>query len=98
MGDGPKVEIEKSDWHMRKNANCWMTFEKIREKFPRHIPEKNVKLGLLNKNVAKQVGNVKKQKKKIDFWTQKEFEKVISTFDISDYYEHYTFIIIVSCL
>lgn len=53
-----------------------------------------VKLGLLNKNVAKQVGNVKKQKKKIDFWTQKEFEKVISTFDISDYYEHYTFIII----
>ena len=53
-----------------------------------------VKLGLLNKNVAKQVGNVKKQKKKIDFWTQNEFEKVISTFDISDYYEHYTFIII----
>lgn len=53
-----------------------------------------VKLGLLNKNIAKQVGNVKKSKKKIDFWTQEEFEKVISTFDISDYYEHYTFMII----
>lgn len=53
-----------------------------------------VKLGLLNKNVAKQVGNVKKTKKKIDFWTREEFEKVISTFDISDYYEHYTFVII----
>ncbi|MCI6616418.1 tyrosine-type recombinase/integrase [Ruminococcus sp.] len=53
-----------------------------------------LKLGLLNKNVAKQVGNVKKTKKKIDFWTQEEFEKVIATFDISDYYEHYTFIII----
>lgn len=53
-----------------------------------------VKLGLLNKNVAKQVGNVKKSKKKIDFWTQEEFEKVIATFDTSDYYEHYTFMII----
>lgn len=53
-----------------------------------------LKLGLLNKNVAKQVGNVKKTKKKIDFWTQEEFEKVIATFDSSDYYEHYTFIII----
>ena len=53
-----------------------------------------VKLGLLNKNVAKQVGNVKKSKKKIDFWTQEEFEKVMSTFDISNYYEHYTFMII----
>ena len=53
-----------------------------------------LKLGLLNKNVAKKVGNVKKTKKKIDFWTQEEFEKVIATFDISDYYEHYTFIII----
>lgn len=53
-----------------------------------------VKLGLLQNNVAKQVGNVKKDKIKIDFWTQEEFEKVIGTFDIKDYYEHYSFIIV----
>lgn len=52
-----------------------------------------VKLGLLQTNVAKQVGNVKKDKLKVDFWTREEFEKVISTFDISDYYEHYAFIV-----
>ncbi|HFK0083757.1 TPA: tyrosine-type recombinase/integrase [Listeria monocytogenes] len=53
-----------------------------------------VKLGLLQKNVAKQVGNVKKNKKKVDFWTQSEFEKVIATFDTSDYYQNYSFILI----
>jgi len=53
-----------------------------------------VKLGLLQSNIAKQVGNVKKDKVQIDFWTREEFEKVIGTFDISDYYEHYAFIMI----
>ncbi|MGG1165775.1 tyrosine-type recombinase/integrase [Bacillus mycoides] len=53
-----------------------------------------VTLGLLQKNIAKQVGNVKKVKKKVDFWTKEEFEKFISTFDISDYYEHFSFITI----
>ncbi|NBI07294.1 tyrosine-type recombinase/integrase [Senegalia massiliensis] len=51
-------------------------------------------LGLLQKNVAKQVGNVRKEKKKVQFWTLEEFEKVISTFDTSDYYEHCIFTII----
>lgn len=53
-----------------------------------------VKLGLLQTNIAKQVGNVKKDKQTVDFWTQGEFEKVISTFDISDYYEQYAFMLI----
>lgn len=51
-----------------------------------------VKLGLVQTNIAKQVGNVKRNKQTVDFWTQEEFQKVISTFDISDYYEHYAFI------
>lgn len=53
-----------------------------------------VKLGLLQSNIAKQVGNVKKNKQTVDFWTKEDFEKVISTFDINDYYEHYAFIMI----
>lgn len=53
-----------------------------------------VTLGLLQKNVAKTVGNVKKVKKKVDFWTKEEFEKVIATFQLDDYYEHFSFITI----
>ena len=40
-----------------------------------------VKLGMLTHNVAKVVGNVKKQRPKNDYWTREEFEKFISTFD-----------------
>lgn len=36
----------------------------------------------------------KKGKEKVDFWTKEEFEKVISTFDIADYHEHFSFITI----
>ena len=51
-----------------------------------------VKLGLLQVNVAKQVGNVKTVSQKIDFWTFEEFQKVIATIDKSDYYQHFSFI------
>ncbi|GAY70327.1 site-specific recombinase, phage integrase family [Streptococcus canis] len=40
-----------------------------------------VRLGMLPNNVAKQVGNVKKDKPKVDFGTVEEFQKFISTFD-----------------
>ncbi|EGO5181325.1 site-specific integrase [Enterococcus faecalis] len=53
-----------------------------------------VTLGLINKNVAKQVGNVKKVKKKVDYWTKSEFEKVMATFDLSDYHEYFGFTMI----
>lgn len=53
-----------------------------------------VTLGLLLKNAAKTVGNIKKVKKKVDFWTKEEFEKVIATFKMDDYYEHFSFITI----
>ncbi|MED3600458.1 tyrosine-type recombinase/integrase [Bacillus sp. A1] len=51
-------------------------------------------LGLIQKNSAKTVGNVKKIKKKVDFWTKDEFEKFISTFNTDDYYEHFAFMTI----
>ncbi len=46
-----------------------------------------VRLGMLPGNVAKQVGNVKKDKPKVDFWTVEEFQKFISTFDKSNIYD-----------
>lgn len=53
-----------------------------------------VKLGLISQNVAKTVGNVKKGKQTVDFWTKEEFDKVIATFDKSNYYEHFSFVLI----
>ena len=46
-----------------------------------------VKLGMLSSNVAKTVGNVKKDRPKVDFWTVEEFQLFISTFDKSYIYE-----------
>lgn len=46
-----------------------------------------VKLGMLSSNVAKTVGNVKKDRPKVDFWTVEEFQLFISTFDKSNIYE-----------
>ena len=52
------------------------------------------KLGMIYNNPAQLVGNVKKVKSDVDFWTKEEFEKVISTFDTSDYYEQFSFTIV----
>ncbi len=53
-----------------------------------------VKLGLLNQNIAKQVGNVRKVRQKVDFWTKEEAKKVFSTFDLQDYYDRFAFTLI----
>ncbi len=44
-----------------------------------------VKLGLLRSNPARQVGNVPKARREVDFWTRAEFERVAATFDKSEY-------------
>ncbi|MDA1758588.1 site-specific integrase [Bacillus cereus] len=56
--------------------------------------EKAVKLGMIKLNRAKQVGAIKKEKVKVEFWTKEEFQKVLSAFNLDDYYEHYSFLII----
>lgn len=45
-----------------------------------------VKLGLLQRNPARTVGNIPKPRREVDFWTKDEFDRVIATFDTSDYY------------
>lgn len=53
-----------------------------------------VKLGLVQTNIAKQVGNVKKSSQRVDFWTLEEFQKVIATFDKNDYYGYFSFMFV----
>ena len=47
--------------------------------------DRAVVLGMISSNPAKIVGNVKKSKKEIDFWTKEEFEKAIQSYDNSIY-------------
>lgn len=54
--------------------------------------DRAIVLNLAETNPSKIVGNVKKRKTKIDFWTKEEFESVISKLYIDDYYQHYLFI------
>ncbi len=56
------------------------------------VLDRAVVLGMIPKNPAKIVGNVKKVKKEVDYWTKEEFEKVISTFYLEDYYQNFGFI------
>lgn len=52
------------------------------------------KHGLLKENLMEVVGGISKKKPEVEFWTKNDFEKVIQTFDISDFYEHMSFVMI----
>lgn len=52
------------------------------------------KHGLLKENLMEVVGGISKKKPEVEFWTKSDFEKVIQTFDISDFYEHMSFVMI----
>lgn len=51
------------------------------------------KLGMIQRNPARQIENVKKVKSKIDFWTIEEFKLVLGTFD-DDYYDFFSKVLI----
>lgn len=39
-------------------------------------------------------GGISKKKPEVKFWTKDDFEKVIQTFDITDFYEHMSFVMV----
>lgn len=56
--------------------------------------DRAVVLGLAELNPSKVIGNVKKQKVSIDFWTLDEFKQVISVINTKDFYEYFHYICI----
>ncbi|MEQ7226420.1 tyrosine-type recombinase/integrase [Enterococcus avium] len=54
--------------------------------------DRAIVLGITTTNPSKIIGNVKKVKPKVEFWTKEEFEKVISLIYKEDYYQHFLFI------
>lgn len=49
-------------------------------------------LGLCEKNPSRTVGNVRKKKTDLNFWTLEEFKRAMSLLHKEDIYEHYLFI------
>lgn len=56
--------------------------------------DRAIVLGLMKENPSKVIGNVKKVRTQIDFWTKEEFEAVISKMYLGDYFQHFQFITI----
>ena len=54
--------------------------------------DRAIVLGLAKENPSKIIGNIKKHKVKIEFWTLDEFQNIIALLKKDDYYEHYIFI------
>ncbi|MBO0476680.1 site-specific integrase [Vagococcus sp. DIV0080] len=52
------------------------------------------KHGLIKENLVEIVEGIPKKKPEVEFWTKQEFEKVIETFNIKDFYEHMSFTMI----
>lgn len=52
------------------------------------------KHGLLKENLVEIVGGIPKQKPEVNFWVKSEFERVIRTFNVSDLYEHMSFVMV----
>lgn len=51
-------------------------------------------LEFLNKNISKNTKAISKGKAVVPFWTKEEFEKVLSSICIDDFYEHMCFVMI----
>lgn len=54
--------------------------------------DRAIVLNLIKTNPSKTIGNVKKQKTKLQFWTKEEFENVLSVIDKKDFYQHFQYV------
>lgn len=76
--------LNASGYSQSYAASCYILF--------RQALDYAVLLELVEFNVAKKTPAIPKSKVHVDYWTKSEFEVVISTIYIFDFYEHLTFI------
>ncbi|SFK14767.1 Site-specific recombinase XerD [Marinilactibacillus piezotolerans] len=91
----PVAEIEPlhvQKWQLELSKDLKSSYVRAVQGLFSIAMDRAVVLGLATENPAKIVGNVKKQKAKIDFWTKEEFEKVLSFIYKEDFYQHFLFI------
>jgi len=53
-----------------------------------------VHMQYLNSNIANKVKSISKGKAVVEYWTREDFEKIISTIYIEEYYEHLCFVML----
>ncbi|OJG83510.1 integrase [Enterococcus ratti] len=84
------IHVQK--WQLKLSKNLQPSYVRAIQGLFSLAMDRAVVLGLAVTNPSKIVGNVKKQKQKVDFWTKEEFEKVISLIYKEDFYQHFLFI------
>ena len=83
------IHVQK--WQLQMSKTLAPSYVRLVQGIFSIAMDRAVVLKLATSNPSKVIGNVKKQKVKIDFWTKEEFEKVISVIDTSDYYQFFLY-------
>jgi len=84
--------IHVQDWQLKLAKGLKPSYVRAVQGMFSVAIDRVIVLGITFTNPSKIIGNVKKQKPKIEFWTKEEFEKVISFIYKEDYYQHFLFI------
>ncbi|WP_373180066.1 tyrosine-type recombinase/integrase [Enterococcus durans] len=90
VSDIEPIHVQK--WQLKLSTNLQPSYVRAVQGLFSLAMDRAVVLGIAVTNPSKIVGNVKKQKQKVDFWTKEEFEKVISLIYKDDFYQHFLFI------
>lgn len=80
------------EWQIKMRDKCSSQYVRSIQGLLSIAFDRAIVLGLMKKNPSKIIGNVKKEKSSIDFWTKEEFERVISKIYLGDYFQHFQFV------
>lgn len=83
------IHVQK--WQLKLSTNLKPSYVRSIQGLFSLAMDRAVILGIALTNPSKIIGNVKKQKQEVDFWTKEEFEKVISLIYKEDFYQHFLF-------
>ena len=84
--------IHVQSWQLKLSETLKSSYSRAVKGLFSVAMDRAIVLGITETNPSRIIGNVKKQKSKIEFWTKDEFEKVISLIYKEDYYQHFIFI------
>lgn len=84
--------INVQDWQLKMTKNLKPSYVRAVQGLFSVAMDRAIVLGITTTNPSKIIGNVKKVKPKVEFWTKEEFEKVLSLIYKEDYYQNFLFI------
>jgi integrase len=82
------------EWQIKIRKKCSSQYVRSIQGLLSIAFDRAIILGLMPENPSKVIGNVKKEKSQIDFWTKEEFEKVVAKIYLGDYFQHFQFVAI----